>query len=188
MSDPLFRRIPLRIPGGWFAEYNEWYEVDPSKLERGDPNWNYLTETLAHFRLLRFGIEVDVGWYPEAKSDGGYTLQVLYERDWSSVIASHRTVVLADIVAHLESTLVAPPMVPVGRILEQLTGIDPDARARAAELLDRQNNLEAIEFLKAASVRESHVPTLETMNRVLENLLRSRIQQQKRSLEGRDRE
>lgn len=61
---------PLRIPAGWQVLHNTFSEYDPAvdSLEYADELCEDLLQVQNHNLLI------DLGWYPEGKTDGSYML------------------------------------------------------------------------------------------------------------------
>ena len=68
---------PLRIPSGWTVDFNDFYEVEPTFKTYDDSAWNF-KEDMLQIKHERFRLLVDLGWYPTARSTGGFGLRLLH--------------------------------------------------------------------------------------------------------------
>ena len=65
---------PLRIPAGWFINWNTLLEIDPAEAEGGAFAGSSLF--MATHAQMRF--QIDVEWRPEFDPDGSYQMRVEY--------------------------------------------------------------------------------------------------------------
>lgn len=67
----------LRIPAGWLAEYNQFYDM-PFDHPMA---WSVVCkDTLLMLKHMRRDVLVDLGWTPAEDTEGGYLLRV-FESD-----------------------------------------------------------------------------------------------------------
>ncbi|QDH21688.1 hypothetical protein [Saccharibacillus brassicae] len=103
---PKVKLLPLRIPSGWEVSYNSLTEMDPSQQKTDDENvWFNFTEDLLQVKHTKFGILLDVGWYPERDPDGYYGLELIKNYDWSNPLVSVDTKDIQDLAERIESLL-----------------------------------------------------------------------------------
>jgi hypothetical protein len=71
----------LQIPQGWFIDYNQFYDIEPSKINIEDIS-TYFNEDILQFTHKKNNKVIDLGWYPERVWDEGAFTLVIYEGDF----------------------------------------------------------------------------------------------------------
>jgi hypothetical protein len=112
MSNMTRRRLPLRIPSGWFVSHNELREVDPDRLAKGDPDWTLFSQDLMQLRQPSTDLLVDVGWHPDDDPSGAFVLVVITGENWERPLLRLTTRKLSELVERLEAILLMPPTAP----------------------------------------------------------------------------
>lgn len=89
----------LRIQAGWTVEKNDFCECEPDSCEECD---NYLYEDLFQLANRRFGLVIDLGWYPECDRNGGYKLVLIKDCNWIEPLEVFRSRNTKEIVVKIE--------------------------------------------------------------------------------------
>lgn len=85
-----FRRVPLRIPPGWFVVYNSLYELDPVVRDGKLVDEGYFWQDMLLLRDVRPTPDsptlgpymLDVGWYPDGAAEGRLRMELFFgDRD-----------------------------------------------------------------------------------------------------------
>jgi len=85
----------LSIPANWAVTYNQFHDVDPVLNEESNSgtykNWYHFTEDLMQITKLSYEgdqkvvaqnhLLIDLGYYPEGKAEGEYTLSLVWPKD-----------------------------------------------------------------------------------------------------------
>ncbi|MFS0656945.1 hypothetical protein [Bacillus sp. 179-C3.3 HS] len=77
---------PLRITEGWDMRYNNFWEIDPKKLDSDDDRWFMFTESLLQIYHEKSSITLDLGWNPDLSPDGNYLVLIVKNKDWENPI------------------------------------------------------------------------------------------------------
>ncbi len=109
---------PLRIPAGWHADYNEFFDVEPDHTaEAFSGSWLYFKEDMLQLTHPEWRLLLDLGWYPEFQPEGSFLLQLIQLMDdveqmpeaWWHPLATYRSLSRHTIVAMIEAWLLEPP-------------------------------------------------------------------------------
>lgn len=91
---------PLRIPGGWTVNFNDFMDIDPSKIsDEDDDKWLfyfsedllYISTEITRKRNEQTEIQtlgIDLGWYPEGDPNGSFKLQAILNDNWENPLLS----------------------------------------------------------------------------------------------------
>ena len=107
--EPGYRLQPLRIPAGWYVQYNNGlYEIDPvadSVVE--DDRWYVFKQDMLQLRHSHFDRLLDVGWNPDGDVAAGTYGLVVYEGNFTGrLLHEYDTRIRLELVAEIERLLV----------------------------------------------------------------------------------
>jgi hypothetical protein len=87
---------PLQIPSGWNVVVNHFVNIEPGQhiyvngLPDGDV-WELFVQDMLLIRHNHHGVDLDLGWMPEADPSGKYELTLIRNQDWENPIASYES-------------------------------------------------------------------------------------------------
>lgn len=94
---------PLRIPGGWTVNFNDFMDIDPSEISdkkvSNEKEWLlYFSEDLLYIsteitrkrnkQTETQSLGIDLGWYPEGDPNGSFKLQAILNDNWENPLLS----------------------------------------------------------------------------------------------------
>jgi hypothetical protein len=78
----------LNIPDDWIITYNNFFDIDPLKLENNDILWDNFTEDLFQIKNEHKNILLDLGWYPEMNPNGNYCIKLIQGNNWEEPLVN----------------------------------------------------------------------------------------------------
>ncbi|WP_129349776.1 hypothetical protein [Sorangium cellulosum] len=96
----------LRVPAGWCVSTNGLREIDPSSLTIDHPHWEFFEEDLLVLVHAHREAVLDLGWYPEMRSEGQFRAELIIAEDWTNPTVTLSTRNLDEIVAWIEEQMV----------------------------------------------------------------------------------
>lgn len=170
--------VAVNPPLGWRVIHHELRDLDPATLAPDSPDWALLGEDLLQVAHEGGELLVDVGWYPDGRPTGNYSLKVIVGGAWEAPRLSARHRSLPALLAALDEQLAVlsaeAPAPPQAVLIAQLKDLDPAQRADAAQRLVWRGAVDALPAVMQACSRERHRPTELKLQEAVEALARAR--------------
>lgn len=172
------RLLPITLPTGWRVNYHELRDLEPATLAPDSPDWVWFSEDLLQLAHEGGELVVDVGWYPDGRPQGRFSLKVIEGDAWEKPRLSLRLHALSELLVALEAQLCAlseeNPVPTDASLVAQLRDLEPSRRAEAAERLVWRGSVEALPAVMDACSRERHRATELRLQEAVEALSRAR--------------
>lgn len=124
---------------------------------------------------------IDVGWYPDNDPQGHFGVKCVIETDWEHPVAAFQARTLRDLIVRLESLFSRPPVLPVSRLIDRLTGGTggtSDRKCAAADALADRGAVEAIDAISEAMKVEHIESAYDRLSAARRRLIQQRVREQ----------
>ncbi|NPC93070.1 hypothetical protein HOO54_12720 [Bacillus sp. WMMC1349] len=75
--------LSMKIPAGWSIDYLSLKNTDPRYIDANDDAWLFdFNQDLLQITHKSKGLLLDIGWYPEGDSAGGYGIVLIRNENW----------------------------------------------------------------------------------------------------------